>query len=247
MSNKFLPNSFQITNNIVDEVMHLISGNALKCYLLIIRKTRGWQKDKDSISITQFKKYTGIKRIETISKALDELIHFGLISNVKKRGKITNYKPQEYNGKTVPVLKNSSTKKPYYPVLKNRTTSSTKKPYSTKDNIKTTIQKTIKEKYKKEIYPDNLNIEAWELWEQHKKEKKQTYKPTGKKQAIKKLIVLAYDLQLKCIEDAVSKNYTGFFPENFRGLNNETHHRNNKKESNGERIERLGRELLNAK
>lgn len=242
---KFLPNSFQITNNIADEVMCLISGNALKCYLLIIRKTRGWQKEKDSISISQFKKYTGIKRIETISKSLDELIHFGLITNIKTRGKITNYKPKEYNGKTVPVLKNSSTKKPYHPVLKNRTTSSTKKPYPTKDTVKTTIHKTNKSKPKKEIqYPDNLNLEAWELWKQHKKEKKQTYKPSGEKTAIKKLCVLSHANQMLCIENSVSNNYTGFFTEKFTGVQNGTNQSNYRKESNFERNERIVKELL---
>ena len=89
MKNKFIPNSFQVTNNIVDDYMLLISGNALKCYLLIIRKTRGWQKEKDSISISQFMKYTGIKRGETITKSINELLHFKLIKNVRIKGKIT--------------------------------------------------------------------------------------------------------------------------------------------------------------
>lgn len=163
--NNFIPNSFQITNNIVDEVMPLISGNALKCYLLIIRKTRGCQKEKDSISISQFIKHTGIKRGETITKSINELLYFGLISNVRIKGKITKYLPSNYNGLTVAPLKNSTTKKPCIPPLKNRVTSTPKKPCTTKDTIKTTILKDNKSKpnTKRFVKPTAKEINNYQL------------------------------------------------------------------------------------
>lgn len=79
-----------------------------------------------------------------------------------------------------------------------------------------------KEKNKKENqnYPDNLNIEAWRLWEQHKKERNQSYKPTGAMQAMKKLSMIDFDNQMNCIESAVSNNYSGFFIKNFTGVQN---------------------------
>jgi hypothetical protein len=191
------------------------------------------QKEKDSISIIQFKKYTGIKRIETISKSLDELIHFGLISNIKTRGKITNYKPKEYNGKTVPVLK-------------NRTTSSTKKPYPTKDTVKTTIHKTSKSKPKKEIViPDNLNIRAWDMWMDYKSEIKKKYKTnTGMQTAINKLSTLAFGNQMLCIESSISNEYQGFFTDKFTGVQNGTNQNNYRKESPAEATERAVKNLL---
>ena len=75
---KFIPNSFQLPNAFVDEMLAQVSGNACKVYLLIVRKTRGWQKEKDYISYSQIQKITGISSA-TVSKAIDELSELGLI------------------------------------------------------------------------------------------------------------------------------------------------------------------------
>ena len=50
---KFVPNSFQLTNAFVDEAMNKISDASVKIYLLIVRKTRGWGKESDSLSLSQ--------------------------------------------------------------------------------------------------------------------------------------------------------------------------------------------------
>lgn len=76
---KFIPNSFQLPNAFVDEMLAQVSGNACKVYLLIVRKTRGWQKEKDCISYSQIQKIAGIKSHETIKNALNELLELGLI------------------------------------------------------------------------------------------------------------------------------------------------------------------------
>lgn len=78
---KFIPNSFQLPNAFVDEAMAKISDPAVKMYLVITRKTRGWQKEYDSISISQFQKFTNKSR-PTVCKSLQELIGVGLV--VKK-------------------------------------------------------------------------------------------------------------------------------------------------------------------
>ena len=61
MSNdRFIPNSFIIPNSVVDELMAEMSGVELKCYLFVIRKTKGWNKEEDAISVSQFMKVTGL-------------------------------------------------------------------------------------------------------------------------------------------------------------------------------------------
>ncbi|WP_244939684.1 replication protein [Acinetobacter guerrae] len=75
---KFIPNSFQVPNAFVDEVLDKISDSACKIYLVICRKTRGWNKEMDSISLTQFEEITGKSR-PTIVKCLKELIKVGLV------------------------------------------------------------------------------------------------------------------------------------------------------------------------
>lgn len=75
-------NSFQVPNAFVDQVLCQISDVGAKLYLIICRKTRGWFKEEDSISLSQFQKLSGKSR-PTIVKALDELIQVGLVIECK--------------------------------------------------------------------------------------------------------------------------------------------------------------------
>ena len=104
---KFIPNSFQIPNAFVDEVMFALSGNAVKAYLLVARKTTGWQKESDFISIDQFKQFTGINRDKTIYEILKELEEVGLIRTVKTAGRTTEF----YLVKDLPNVENKSVAK----------------------------------------------------------------------------------------------------------------------------------------
>ncbi len=49
-----IANTFQVPNILVDELIAELTGNELKCYLFIVRKTRGWNKESDTISVSQF-------------------------------------------------------------------------------------------------------------------------------------------------------------------------------------------------
>lgn len=75
---KFVPNSFQITNAFVDEAMNKLSDASVKIYLLIVRKTRGWGKDSDSLSLSQLEELSGKSR-PTVVKCLNELVKVGLV------------------------------------------------------------------------------------------------------------------------------------------------------------------------
>ena len=110
---KYIANAFQIPNAVVDDFMAVISPNAFKCYVLIVRKTTGWGKSSDKISISQFMHYTGIKKRDTAIACLAELESLRLISPVKKSGKVNEYRlnmlPETHpengdgsNGKPVP-------------------------------------------------------------------------------------------------------------------------------------------------
>jgi len=88
----FEVNSFQLPNAVVDNLMRDISPNALKCYLVIVRKTKGWSKEWDKISTMQLMEATGIKNSKTVYSAMKELINYGLIESIKEAGKITSYR-----------------------------------------------------------------------------------------------------------------------------------------------------------
>ena len=136
----FIPNSFQIANSVIDKYLSLMSGNALKCYILIVRKTRGWQKTHDSLSISQIQKATGIKSEKTVEKAINELVELGLIGKQSRFGL-----PNEYflisdpkNGGTPPPKNGGHINTKY------------KKQISTNVDINTAHEKTAKKPTKHE-------------------------------------------------------------------------------------------------
>jgi len=86
---RFVPNSFQITNAFVDDAMNKLSDASVKIYLLIVRKTRGWGKESDSLSLTQLEELSRKSR-PTVVKCLNELVKVGLVQkhNQSKFGNI---------------------------------------------------------------------------------------------------------------------------------------------------------------
>ena len=151
---RFIPNSFQIANSVIDEYLSQMSGNALKCYILIVRKTRGWQKTHDSLSISQIQKFTGIKSEKTVEKAINELVELGLIGKQSRFGL-----PNEYflisDPKNAPPPKNGGTPPPKNggtPPPKNggHINTKNKKQISTNVDINTAHGKTAKKPTKHE-------------------------------------------------------------------------------------------------
>ncbi len=88
----FEVNSFQIPNDLVDEYLDKLNGNDLKILLVIIRKTKGWNKEFDGISISQFQKITGIKDERTIRKSIKKLIELELVERKENSGKFSVYR-----------------------------------------------------------------------------------------------------------------------------------------------------------
>ena len=146
LMSKFIANSFQIPNAVVDELMANMSPNALRCYLLITRKTTGWGKESDRISASQFMQALGIKDKRTVYSALSELVDLNLINAIKNNGEITEY--SLILDEPEPVTINAGTKNDTgsnectEPVAKNVPATSSKKCTSTKYNIKNNITKT---------------------------------------------------------------------------------------------------------
>lgn len=146
LMSKFIANSFQIPNAVVDELMANMSANALRCYLLITRKTTGWGKQSDRISASQFMQALGIKDKRTVYSALSELVELNLINAIKNNGEITEY--SLILDEPEPVTINAGTKNDTSsnectePVAKNVPATSSKKCTSTKYNIKNNITKT---------------------------------------------------------------------------------------------------------
>lgn len=72
------PNFTQAPNELFDEWLPKLSHVQLKVLMVILRKTFGWHKIRDRISLTQLEKFTGAKR-QAIISATKRLQSLGLI------------------------------------------------------------------------------------------------------------------------------------------------------------------------
>lgn len=68
--------------------------------------------------------------------------------------------------------------------------------------------------------PPNLQTdefrEAWEMWAQHRREKKCSLTPTSAKMQLKKFSQFGPEIAIKAIEQAIEKGWQGCFPEKIQ-------------------------------
>ena len=67
------PKHTQFSNDAIDYIMREVSPNAWKIITVAIRKTYGWHKQSDVISLSQFQELTGIGSRSTLVSAIKEV------------------------------------------------------------------------------------------------------------------------------------------------------------------------------
>ena len=97
MSNdRFIPNSFIIPNSVIDELLAKLTCAELKCYLFVVRKTKGWNKESDSISASQFVEVTGLSKKSVIT-ACESLVQMGLLDRSGGERKLNTYSVKAFD------------------------------------------------------------------------------------------------------------------------------------------------------
>jgi len=81
------PNYTQLPNRFVDEYMSKVSPGASMVYLVVCRKTIGWQKENDEISLSQIMDLTGLSKSSAIRgvKELEDLNLLRVVRSEKGR------------------------------------------------------------------------------------------------------------------------------------------------------------------
>lgn len=86
------PNFTQIPNEVFDTYMKKLTPTAFCVLMVIFRKTIGWHKMEDAISLSQLTELTGMCR-NTVLKGLKELIGYGyVIQEPQQIGKTSVYR-----------------------------------------------------------------------------------------------------------------------------------------------------------
>lgn len=162
---RFITNSFQVPNAVIDELMAELSGAELKCYLAILRKTKGWNKDFDAVSVTQLMSVTGLSNRAVID-ACNHLVELNLLYQKTGSRGVKIFSVNLCNNFT--SEKSSLVKKVHGTSEKSSPVTSEKSSH-TKNNIKNTTKNNknpLPPKAKKFVaenfeLPEWVNLEDW--------------------------------------------------------------------------------------
>ena len=84
------PSYTQFSNDALDYVMRAVPANTWKIICVAIRKTYGWHKQSDIISLSQFMEYSGIKSRSTLVSAINDALERGILLR-EQRGNSYEY------------------------------------------------------------------------------------------------------------------------------------------------------------
>ena len=146
----FIVNSFQLPNSVVDELLADLTGAELKCYLLVVRKTKGWNKEIDSISIGQFMEVTGLSNRSVIT-ACDSLVEKGLLVRSGGERRLNTYSVKSFNISQTGEKSSSVKSGEKISQTGEKSSSDLVKKVHTQNNNKNTIQNTNKKNTKKSV------------------------------------------------------------------------------------------------
>lgn len=170
-----------LPNFICDEgYLAVLSGDAVKCIVLLNRHIKGFHLDQKSMGETLVMKITGIKDKRTVRKCMADLAKYQLISITKTLGKSSSYtltlddrisieavasnvttsnavtSNVVTSHVTTPVTSNATT-----PVTSNVTTTSDIKCHSVKE---IDLKENIKENFKEKNTQENSVDQVLKLW-----------------------------------------------------------------------------------
>ena len=138
---KFIPNAFQIPNSVIDELLAKLTCAELKCYLFVVRKTKGWNKESDSISVSQFMEVTGLSNRSVIT-ACESLVEMGLLERSGGERKLNTYSVKAFDFSETSEKSSSVKSGENFSETSEKSSSNLVKKVHTQNNNKNTIQNT---------------------------------------------------------------------------------------------------------
>ena len=147
---KFIPNAFQIPNSVIDELLAKLTCAELKCYLFVVRKTKGWNKESDNISVSQFMEVTGLSNRSVIT-ACESLVEMGLLERSGGERKLNTYSVKSFEISQTGEKSSSDETGENFSQTGEKSSSDLVKKVHTQNNNKNTIQNNNKKNTKKSV------------------------------------------------------------------------------------------------
>ena len=219
MASPQLENGYlKIANELWDALIRLkVSGEQRQCLDFILRKTYGWKKKYDQITLSQFNKGTGIS-IRSCRRALEKLLDRKIIINYKgvekAHGQVLTYGINKDYSRWLPwTKKRTVSKKRMVHVEKAHGRVSKKR--NTKDSLKDN---------KKERHPVWLDLDLWKDFRKMRVAIKKPMTERAETERIKSLKILIDQgyKQEDLLNQSIACCWQDFFPIKKKDLQNES-------------------------
>ena len=225
---KFIPNSFQIPNSVIDELLAKLTCAELKCYLYVVRKTKGWNKDSDNISVSQFMEVTGLSNRSVIT-ACESLVQMGLLERSGGERKLNTYSVKAFEIPQAGEKSSSEQSGENFSQTGEKSSSDLVKKVHTQNNNKNTIQNhppispqgesatpaNGKINAENIPLPDYVDRETWIAYCRMRKAKRAEIKTEDTIKRclgdLKKLCGGSPDLARAILDQSIANTYTGLF------------------------------------
>ena len=152
----------KMPNNLIDsQIMAQLNDKAFKCLMFVMRQTIGFDRASHPIAITQFQKYCGIKKRDTVMSCIRDLEELGLIKVERTTGCLNEYlfTPDQYREKGLVPNEGSTLKGDGTSTAKGDGTSTVER-----GTIKETLKETFKENFKERNTQQNPVDQVLNLW-----------------------------------------------------------------------------------
>ncbi len=149
----------KMPNMLIDsEIMAQLNDKAFKCLMFVMRQTVGFDRVSHPIAITQFQKYCGIKKRNTVMSCIRDLEQLGLIKVERATGCLNEYAftPDQYREKGLVPNEGSTSKGDGTSTNKRDGTSTVER-----GTIKETLKETFKENFKERNTQENAVDQVW--------------------------------------------------------------------------------------
>lgn len=160
----------KMPNILIDSrIMAQLNDKAFKCLMFVMRQTIGFDRASHPIAITQFQKYCGIKKRDTVMSCIRDLEELGLIKVERTTGCLNEYlfTPDQYREKGLVPNEGSTLKGDGTGTTKRDGTSTAKGDGTStveRGTIKETLKETFKENFKERNTQQNPVDQVLNLW-----------------------------------------------------------------------------------
>lgn len=196
-------------DEILDHIMPNCQPNTWKVVCATIRKTVGWHKLQDKISMSQYQEITGIKSRPTLINAIQDALEKGFIIREESGNSFVYRINRDYEI--------SLENKPVQKINRKRFRNQTENGLENKHTKDKKDNKQIVTFSFPDLWANSPEfMSTWNEYVQYRKESRKQITPRAAQMLIKKITAYSIPVAIAALNKSIENSWTGVFPESVK-------------------------------